>query len=193
MEITMNTSRSMHRDGDGVSTPVSNGKGGQKASQFPIADDGAALGEDVFSSPLEEIRKLKERNKQLEQRIREQEDLIDRLHVKLEKKKNTTGKDRNFTLVQIVDYCKGCVEWDDVKSIVAMLNKLLRRVATDEDSDLVDSIEEEFINRKYGNTYINNQTNIPNVSNYNAYVDKQNNIAQMTPLETQGQKQLRDE
>jgi len=28
-----------------------------------------------------------------------------------------------------------------------MLNKLLRRIATDEDSDLVDSIEEEFFNR----------------------------------------------
>lgn len=35
-----------------------------------------------------------------------------------------------------------------------MLNKLLRQVATNEDSELVDSIEEEFKNRIRGNIHV---------------------------------------
>ncbi len=74
-----------------------------------------------------------------------------RLKTLLERKRET-GKDRRFTLVQIVEYSKKCVTWDEAKPIVAMLNKLLRKIRTDEDDELVDSIEEEFINRTYGDT-----------------------------------------
>ena len=71
----------------------------------------------------------------------------------LQEKKQQNGTARKFTLVEIVDYCKKCVEWRNAESIVAMLNKLLGRIATPEDSDLVDSIETEFFNRRVGNNY----------------------------------------
>ncbi len=101
----------------------------------------------------ERINLLEKENKAMQAKIDELEADNIRLKTLLENKKRMIGKDRRFTLVQIVDYCKGCVEWADVKMIVAMLNKLLRRVGTIEDSELVDSIEAEFINRRYGNTF----------------------------------------
>lgn len=61
--------------------------------------------------------------------------------------------ERAFTLKHIVDYCKNCVEWSDAKAVVAMLNKMLRHVGTQEESTLVDSIEEHFRNIHHGNTY----------------------------------------
>ncbi len=88
----------------------------------------------------------------LQKRISELESENESLKALLEKKK-INGKARRFTLVEIVDYCKGRVEWDDAKDIVAMLNRLLRKKGTQEDSDLVDSIEEEFRQRRYGNTF----------------------------------------
>lgn len=62
-------------------------------------------------------------------------------------------KVRTFSLREIVDYCKGAVEWDDVKGIVVMLNKLLRRTGTDEELDMVDSLEREFGRRKFGDRF----------------------------------------
>lgn len=54
-------------------------------------------------------------------------------------------KNLNFSLVQIVDYCKKRVEWDDAKIIVAMMNDLTRRIALEEEIvELIDSIEESF-------------------------------------------------
>ena len=81
--------------------------------------------------------------------------------------KNETGKDRKFTLVQIVEYSKKCVTWDEAKPIVAMLNKLLRKIRTDEDDLLVDSIEEEFINRTYGDTVMGDKNEFSGNSAHN--------------------------
>lgn len=106
------------------------------------------------------------REEALQRRISELEAEAERLSTLMEEKKQS-GKDRKFTLVQIVDYCKGCVDWNDVKSIVAMLNKLLRRIGTDEDSDLVDSIEAEFINRKYGDTVMGDKNEFNDNSGLN--------------------------
>lgn len=102
----------------------------------------------------------------LQGRISELEAEVERLNTLMEEKKQS-GKDRKFTLVQMVDYCKGCVDWNDVKSIVAMLNKLLRRIGTDEDSELVDSIEAEFINRKYGDTVMGDKNEFNDNSGLN--------------------------
>ena len=55
-----------------------------------------------------------------------------------------------FSLIQIVDYCKQCAVWGDASPIVNMLNKFLRKNGTQEDADLVDSIENEFKNRHHG-------------------------------------------
>ena len=89
-------------------------------------------------------------------RIEELKEEVDRLNALLEKKKRN-GTARKFTLVEIVNYCKNCVEWRNVEHIVAMLNKLLRQIGTEEDSALVDSIETEFRNRIYGNVFNNPQ------------------------------------
>ena len=89
-----------------------------------------------------------------------------RLKTLLERKKET-GKDRRFTLVQIVEYSKKCVTWDEAKPIVAMLNKLLRKIRTDEDDELVDSIEEEFINRTYGDTVMGDKNEFNGNSAHN--------------------------
>jgi hypothetical protein len=129
----------------------------------------------VYTNPSQYIdnRYLEVRIKQLEMvnhakqsRIDELEADNNRLNALLEKKK-INGKARKFTLVQMVDYCKDCVEWDDVKSIVAMLNKLLRRIGTDEDSDLVDSIEEEFKYRKYGDYIMGDKNEFSGNSSHN--------------------------
>lgn len=57
---------------------------------------------------------------------------------------------RTFTLQEIVAYCKRRPEWSDVRSIVFMLNRLLRKDGTDDDHKLVDSIEEVFKKRMQG-------------------------------------------
>ena len=129
----------------------------------------------------------------LQQHIAELEKENERLSTLLEKKKRMIGKDRRFTLLQIVDYCKRCVEWNDAKYIVAMLNKLLRHIGTTEDEKLVDSIEEEFRNRANGNTYINTQTVIPSVGNYQPQISTQNMNLSMPSTGQEEQKLLEDE
>ena len=94
---------------------------------------------------------------ELQVRIAELEEENKRLTTLLETKEDATGKDRKFTLMQIADYCKGCVDWDDAKTIVAMLNKMLRAGSTPEDYKLVDSVENEFKQRATGNTFPNAQ------------------------------------
>jgi hypothetical protein len=101
-----------------------------------------------------EIEQLKKKVGALEAHIVELEAEKARLTTLLDKKKNATGKNRKFTLMQIVDYCMKCVEWRDVQTIVAMLNKMIRNGCTQEDSDLVDSIESEFRQRMHGNAHI---------------------------------------
>jgi len=116
----------------------------------------------------EHIEELENEKRNLQGRIAELEAENEQLHTLLSNEKNNTGRDRRFTLPQIVNYCKGCVQWTDVHSIVAMLNKLLRRTATTEDEELIDSIEEEFLHRHHGNAYIQNNYHAPvgQVANY---------------------------
>lgn len=83
----------------------------------------------------------------------------------LQEKQKINGKARRFTLVEIVEYCKSRVEWKDAKDIVAMLNSLLRKTGTQEDSDLVDSIETEFMKRKYGDAVSGNKNSFGDYSN----------------------------
>lgn len=166
---------------------------------YMIADDRAAIWKCEDESPetdyqiLNEcINELQKDKKVLIERINELEADNQRLNALLEKKKRN-GRARKFTLVQIVDYCKGCVVWDDVKSIVAMLNKLLRRIATEEDSDLVDSIENEFKNRLSGTVNIANQTVIPHVGNYRPEIQTQTMNMPLPLMEQDEQELLEDE
>ena len=107
---------------------------------------------------------------------------------------NIHGEARKFTLIEIVNYCKDCVKWEDAKDIVAMLNRLLLlNGCTPEDIKLVIGIETEFKNKKEGTTYIGQQTIIPNVGNYNAEVKTQNNNFPMPQIGGMEQKQITDE
>ena len=117
-----------------------------------------------------------------------------RLKALLEEK-NIHGEARKFTLVEIVNYCKDCVEWNNADSIVSMLYRLLlANGCTQEDIELVKSIETEFKNRKYGNTYIKEQTVIPSVGNYKPQITTQNIETPLPPSgPQQEQKQLEDE
>lgn len=67
-----------------------------------------------------------------------------------------SGEARKFTLVEIVNYGKNCMS-SEAMAIVHMLNKLLRKIGTDEDYNLVDDIEKELNNRKSGDTVIGNK------------------------------------
>lgn len=117
-----------------------------------------------------------------------------RLKALLEEK-NIHGEARKFTLVEIVNYCKDCVEWNNADSIVSMLYRLLlANGCTQEDIEMVKSIETEFKNRKYGNTYIKEQTVIPSVGNYKPQITTQNIEAPMPSSgQQQEQKQLEHE
>ena len=52
-----------------------------------------------------------------------------------------------ISLSQMVEYCKTRVSWEDARPIVAMLNVMLRGCGSQEEFELVDSIEREFIRR----------------------------------------------
>ena len=137
------------------------------------------------------IEKLEKEKQALKNRISELEAENTRLSTLLSAKKNE-GKERSFTLLQIVDYCKRKVEWVDAKSIVAMLNKLLRGGCTEEEGKLVDSIEDEFRQPATGTTYVNEQTIIPNVSNYKPQIQTQTNNLTGLPAGQVGTKQLEE-
>ena len=123
----------------------------------------------------EELEQMKKEKVTLLGRIEELEDENKRLSTLLNKKK-TKGEARKFTLVEIVNYCKKRVRWEDVNDFVAMLNRLLRSNATEEDSELVDSVEEHFMNKSNANVYFElvnkKEMNIdknygPNIENHN--------------------------
>ena len=109
----------------------------------------------------------------LQNRVNEQKEENDKLKALLEEKKQN-GTARKFTMVEMVNHCKGCVSWDDVKEIVSMLNKLLRGIGTKEDYDLIDSIENEFKKRKNGDTVSGNKTSVGDYSNMVNFVLPQN-------------------
>ena len=71
--------------------------------------------------------------------------------------KNEKDKIIKFSLFQIVNYCKKCVEWGDAQPIVNMLNKFLRNGGSPEDCELVDSIETSFVERGKGPTIKDSQ------------------------------------
>ncbi len=54
-----------------------------------------------------------------------------------------------LTLEKVVDYAKGRHDYDEAKPIVAMLDKVFRSQATPEELQLIDSIEQYYIQRDY--------------------------------------------
>lgn len=100
----------------------------------------------------------------LKKKIAHLESEIERLSSERNNLKQKKNRDRAFTLKMMVDYCKKHLNLDKAAVIVAMLNKFLRdaRDYTQEECDLVDSVEIEYLNKKYGNTFNNANVTMQN-------------------------------
>lgn len=125
----------------------------------------------------------------LQNKVNEQVTEYRKIRALLDEKKQD-GAARKFTLVEMVDYCKNNLTSDEAKEIIIMLNKLLRNVGTDEDYDLLDKTENELKNKKYGNTYIKEQTVIPHVGNYKPEIQTQNVELPIPQIGRQDEKKL---
>ncbi len=132
---------------------------------------------------------LKKENAVFQNLIRDLQADNDKMKSLLEEYKQD-GAARKFTFAEIINYCKDGVEWDDVKEIVNMMNVLLRGNATPEDYALLDSVREFFKTKKYGNTYIKEQTVIPNVGNYKPEIQTQNVEVPIPKIEEQDEQEL---
>ncbi len=69
-------------------------------------------------------------------------------------KRESEGGGKMLSLLEIVNYCKDCVEWRNAENIVNMLNYLLGEKSTEKDHDLVKSIADEFKSRS-ARTFVN--------------------------------------
>ena len=75
-----------------------------------------------------------------------------------------------FTLSQIVENAKDCVEWEEARSIVWLLNRMLRGRGSRKDFELVDSIEQEFRNRRMMGIQVKNaEIEVKSPGNYIAH------------------------
>lgn len=95
----------------------------------------------------EELRKKNEEIEDLRNKLSTLEMCNKSLRLSVDSMVSDDGVMKSFTLQEIVAYCKKKPEWSDVSSIVSMLNRLLRKDGTEEDHKMVDSIEDEFLNR----------------------------------------------
>lgn len=118
------------------------------------AQNNSAL-EERLKKQDETIMLLKKENSLFQNLIRELQGDNERMKSLLDEDKQD-GLARKIMLGEIVKYCKGCVEWKNAEPIVMMLNRILRQIATEEDYKQIDSIEQEFKNRAYGNVTMNN-------------------------------------
>lgn len=126
---------------------------------------------------------LERENTALHNKVNEQAAENKRMKALLDKKKQD-GAARKFTLVEMVDYCKNSLTSEEAKEILIMLNKLLRTVGTSEDYNLLDKAEAELKKKKYGDTYVKNQTVIPQVGNYYDKVGTvENRFPSLPPME----------
>ncbi len=112
---------------------------------------------------------LEEENYNMKKKIAHLESDNERLRSEMNPLKMKKNRDRAFTLKMIVDYCKKHLELDKASTIVAMLNKFLRdaRDYTQEECELVDSVEIEFMDRKYGDTIMGDKNEFNDNSGLN--------------------------
>lgn len=119
--------------------------------------------------PSPTYAELEEENYNLKKKIAHLESDNERLRSERNPLRTRKNRERAFTLKLIVDYCKKHLELDKASTIVAMLNKFLRdaRDYTQEECDLVDSIEIEYVNRKYGDTIMGDKNEFNDNSGLN--------------------------
>ena len=114
---------------------------------------------------------LEEENYNLKKKIAHLESDNERLRSESNFKKAKKNRERAFTLPMIVDYSKKHLNIDKASVIVAMLNKFLRdaRDYTQEECDLVDSIEIEYLEKKYGDTVMGDKNEFKGNSAHNTF------------------------
>lgn len=119
--------------------------------------------------PSPTYAELEEENYNLKKKIAHLESDNERLRSERNPLRTRKNRDRAFTLKMIVDYCKKHLNLDKASTIVAMLNKFLRDAKdyTQEECDLVDSIEIEYLNRKYGDTIMGDKNEFNDNSGLN--------------------------
>ena len=90
----------------------------------------------------------------------------------LSNKKNE-GKERRFTLVQIVDYSKNeCPDYQSAQPIEHMLLSLLFCEATKEEQELIKSIPDYFRNKLFGNITVDKVDQLNAILGKNAKIQK---------------------
>lgn len=119
-------------------------------------DDGDdADSDETDSDPDELVLNFNKILAQRDKRISELESEVEQLKSELNQQKPKKKQETAFTLSMIVEYCKKKPIYQEVRPIVSMLYKFTKK-CSDEDSALVDSIEEEFNTRHYGTVNMNN-------------------------------------
>ena len=134
---------------------------GHKLEIGSYAAEDAESDRPTYEELVEENYNLKKKNAILEsenERLRSERN-------PLRQKKN---RERAFSLGMIVDYCKKHLNIERSNVIVGMLNKFLRDAQdyTQAECDLVDSIEIEYLNKKYGDTVMGDKNYFYGNSNY---------------------------
>lgn len=142
--------------------------------------------------PIEQIEEKDKEIDQLKDAYLKLKSTLNNVMGELNEYKNKDNGERTFTLSKIVDYCKSKADISQTTGISTMLYKFIRN-GSEEEEKLVDSIEEHFINRRNGDTYIKEQTVIPQVGNYKPEIQTQNISLPLQPRSQKGQKLLEDE
>lgn len=135
---------------------------GSKEEHFNIAAEKVPL-------PSPSFVELEEENYNLKKKIAHLESDNERMRSESNSLKAKKKRERAFTLSMIVDYSKKHLNFERSSIISGMLNKFLRdaRDYTQEECDLVDSIEIELSNKKYGDTVMGDKNEFSGNSAHN--------------------------
>lgn len=112
---------------------------------------------------------LEEENYNLKKKIAHLESDNERMRSESNSLKSKKKRERSFTLSMIVDYSKKHLNYERSSTISGMLNKFLRdaRDYTQEECELVDSIEIELSQKKYGDTVMGDKNEFRANSTHN--------------------------
>ena len=102
---------------------------------------------EVCAEPYYDIVELERKVAMLEETNAKIKSENERLRSELNMTKDREEQERSFTLSMIVDYCMNRPELRQVEHIVAMLNRFLRGVGSEQEFAAVDGIEQEFARR----------------------------------------------
>ena len=67
------------------------------------------------------------------------------------------GLPLSFPFFQLIEYCRECNNWEEANQIFAMINRLMRFRASQQDYDLLDSVEKILKQRSHGHVFHNSK------------------------------------